>query len=242
MTRAKPTREEHKRRRDYVVEWSIKGCSVQQIATALGVSAAVVSADRVARRHQLEGHQVHTSRRKYLPPDPPAYDWITPPPPPVQRSYEINSALPRIRHLLSYLQESNARSRLPHNIEEARKAADQAWYQDYQLVLQDTVGYLQDLQGILQDKGARIEAEKPEARDDLRRPNAQSVAQESALPRQGAGELPSRVFQIMIAYDWAGLEVTDEVIANIARKEHSTTGRVRRAAAEYARRKEQESR
>jgi hypothetical protein len=232
VSRAKPTREEADRRRDYVVEWSKKGCSRDQIAAALGVSVGVVQADRARRSRQLAGVQMHSGGMAKLPPAPPPFDWMAPPPPEVKRAYRI-SMMPRVQNLLSYLQESNARARLPYNIEEAREVGDEQWHLQSQLLLSDTIAYLQDLMRILQDKSARQEAATSiAARDDLTVPRA-VISGEVSLPAQGTGELPGRLFRLLMGYHWAGIELTDEDIAQIGRRETATPERVRRAIREY---------
>ena len=233
----KPTREQIARRQDYVVEWSRKGCSVTQLAEALGVAPSTISSDRGDRRRQLAGVKMygggrHGNSSSREPDPPPPFDWAAPPPPKVERAYRI-SMMPRIQNLLAYLQESNARARLPYNIEEAMQAGDPAWRIQSQLLLMDAIKYLQDLLKILQDRGARLEAATSvTARDDLTVPT-KAIASETPLPAPGTGVMPGRLYRTMMGYDYAGVEIDDEALADIARKETTTLARTQRAYREY---------
>lgn len=236
MSRYRPTWEERQRLEDYVVEWSLKRRSVTQIARALGVSIGVVTAARNERRHQLEGKKISPPKYDKLP-DPPDYDWLAPPPPKVERSYEINSPLPRMEGLLDYLRNSNAKAKLPHNMEEAFDAGDAAWYLKIQIVNSDLIKVLQELGMILESRTAFNAALLPSARDDLSRKRVVSnnPASEQHFPARGSGEMPGRLYAQMMGAYWAGIPMDDAWINHIARKEHSNPERVRRALIEFER-------
>lgn len=219
-----------------MVEWTAKGCSVPQIARALGVSLGVITADRRKRARQLAGVKVHSGGLAKLPPDPPPFDWMAPPPPKVERAYKM-SMFPRIQNLLVYLQENNSRARLPYNIEEAREAGDVRWHSQAQLLLIDLIAYLEDLLKILQDKSVRQEAAvSTAARDDLTRT---VIPSEVSMPEPGVGAVPGRLFRVIWGHDWAGIPFTDQVIAQIAQRETTTPARVVRAIREFEQAKSQ---
>lgn len=235
MSRSKPTLEERDRLDDYVVEWSLKKRSVPQIAAALGVSVSMVSAARGRRRHQLQGKKLYNSKMPSVLPDPPAFDWIAPPPPKIERSYEINSPLPRMQALLDYLRESNALARLPHNVEEAIDAGDAAWYLKFQITGSDLTRLVNEMLQVIENKEAFREALKPSARYDLTRDVVVPNSQEQHLPKKDSGVMPGRIFRDLLGAWWSGIDyTTEEFIQETARKETASPARIRRAVREFA--------
>lgn len=241
MVGAKPKMAAIRRRQEKVVEWTNLGYATEQIARSLGVKSNTVSGDKGARRLQIAGA---IAFRKRLP-DPPPYDWQSPPMPEARPAYLLNAPMQRVESMLTALREMNARAKLPHNISEAAQLGDEYWFTHGQAVLLDSIRYLAEMLQIMQDEEARQAALLPAARDDVgsldpkraalldrNRPKA-GVGQGTKLPGKGNGILPARVFQVLMAHHWAGQEIaSDEVIDSIVLREHATPSRVLEAAIE----------
>ena len=170
---SRPPEKARKRRQDKVVEWSGQGYSSEQIARCLIPTIAIttVSSDRRDRQHEIAALRrnglYHLSGMRERP-DPEPYDWLTSPPEVPRPSYQATSPMGRIEALLPWLRETNAKSRLAHNTEEAAAAGDEEWFIHSQVVLAETIRYLSEMRDVLDSEVARQLAKHRTERDDLK--------------------------------------------------------------------------
>jgi hypothetical protein len=231
VSRQRPTLDERDRRRDAVVRLSREGHPAAVIAAALGVSVSIVTADRNARRQDLEGVRLYASRKKHFPPAPEPVDWVSEPERVLPPAWQLTSPVVPVQTMLKGL--GNAENRLAFNQREARQAGDEAWNVVAQVTLKDAIARLQGMLAVLEDASAADDAAR-NGRTDVTLPAGlpHNGGRMLHLPPAGSGVLPTLPFGYLWRYYWAGLPVDDEAVRLVALQFHSTHARVEQADAE----------
>jgi hypothetical protein len=236
----KGTFEQVRVRRDKVVELTLEGYDVKAIAEALSTTRAVVTNDRAAMRHKLEGVPKKTWRspRPLRPPQP--FDWRHNQPAEVP-GYARTTPMRGVESMYEQLISSNAMNRLAHNIDAARADGNARWLTRNAAIIERSLDYLQGMLELFADDDARQQAASSlRARDDLTTRSLDTSYQAQPLPAKGAGVLPSVTFAWVWRYWMAGIPFDDTVVTAIAAKMNITPGRAERAIREFQERYSEE--
>ena len=226
---AKSSLAQQRRRQDKVVELTIAGCSVLQIAAALSVTRSTVSKDRQIRAQQIrqaaqDGVRKHWSKMAD-PPDPEPYDWVSDPVLALPPSWKVSGPVVRVQALNEALAEMNALNRLAFNVKDAEAAGDEDWFAMAQIEVRKATETLAEMEDILIDARARHEALR-NGRADVLVPPIARPGQPLPLVPPGRGIRPGRVFTDLMGYEYAGIPVGDKEIGEVANRQNAEIARV----------------
>lgn len=206
-------------RRAWVVEKTLAGYSIHDMAVAAGVTESVVAADRMQMRRHLHGmtRKAWRSSRPAEPLEP--FDWHNADPVVRDTTYTRMTPVRYVESMLKSLQGDNALNRLAHNISAASMADDRRWLTKTRKTLVSATTYLQAMLEVMDDEEARHRAAHTlDGRDDMRKQaDGQKGNIRRFLPPEGAGLLPSPLYGTLWRYRYAGIKLDDAAAIEIAK-------------------------